>query len=37
MVGLPPINWQEAKKYNKLVQTDDATIPKEQKSLFDYL
>jgi uncharacterized protein YecE (DUF72 family) len=38
MVGLPPINWQEAKeKYSKLVQTDNATIPTEQKSLYDYL
>lgn len=39
MVGLPSLNWQEAKqKYDKLVQTDSATtIPKEQKSLSDYL
>ena len=32
------VNWEEAKmKYDKLVQTDKATIPKEQKSLSDYL
>src|ERR671933_2390642 len=37
MIGLPSLNWQEAKKYDKLVQTDSATIPKEQKSLSDYL
>jgi uncharacterized protein YecE (DUF72 family) len=38
MVNLPSLNWQEAKmKYDKLVQTDKATIPKEQKSLSDYL
>jgi hypothetical protein len=40
MIGLPSINWQEAKrKYDKLVQTDNAitTIPPEQKSLSDYL
>jgi uncharacterized protein YecE (DUF72 family) len=38
MVGLRPINWQEAnKKYDKLVQTDNTTIPREQKSLSDYL
>ena len=37
MVGLPSLNWEEAKKYDKLVQTDSATIPKEQKSLSDYL
>jgi uncharacterized protein YecE (DUF72 family) len=38
MVGLPSINWQETKKYDKLVQTDNnANIPKEQKSLSDYL
>ena len=37
MVGLPSLHWEEAKKYDKLVQTDSATIPKEQKSLSDYL
>ena len=38
MIGLPSINWQEAnRKYDKLVQTDNATIPTEQKSLSDYL
>jgi uncharacterized protein YecE (DUF72 family) len=38
MIGLPLLNWQEAKrKYDKLSQTDNATIPKEQKSLSDYL
>jgi hypothetical protein len=37
IIGLPSLNWQEAKKYDKLVQTDSATIPKEQKSLSDYL
>jgi uncharacterized protein YecE (DUF72 family) len=38
MIGLPSINWQEAKrKYDKLVQADNATIPTEQKSLSDYL
>jgi uncharacterized protein YecE (DUF72 family) len=38
MIGLPSINWQEAKrKYDKLVQTDNATISPEQKSLSDYL
>jgi len=34
MFGLHPINWQEAKrKYDKLIQTDNNTIPIEQKSL----
>jgi hypothetical protein len=38
MIGLPYMNWQEAKKkYGKLVQTDNATISAEQKSLSDYL
>src|SRR5919197_1165537 len=38
MVGLNSINWREAKmKYDKLVQTDNPTIPREQKSLYDYL
>jgi hypothetical protein len=38
MIGLPSINWQEAnRKYDKLVQTNNATIPTEQKSLSDYL
>ncbi len=39
MVNLPSLNWQEVKmKYDKLVQTDKpTTIPKEQKSLSDYL
>jgi hypothetical protein len=38
MIGLPTINWQEVKKkYDKLVQIDNATIPTEQKSLSDYL
>jgi hypothetical protein len=38
MIGLPSINWQEAKKkYDKLVQTNNTNIPKEQKSLSDYL
>ena len=38
MIGHPSIDWQEAKrKYDKLVQTENATIPKEQKSLSDYL
>jgi hypothetical protein len=38
MIGLPSINWQEAKrKYGRLVQTDNTTIPREQKSLSDYL
>ncbi len=38
MIGLPLLNWQEAKKkYDKIVQTDKATIPKEQKLLSDYL
>jgi hypothetical protein len=39
MVGLPLLNWHEAKQeYDKLIQTDTAaTIPKEQKSLSDYL
>ena len=38
MIGLPSINWQEAKrKYDKLVQADNDTIPTEQKSLSDYL
>jgi hypothetical protein len=38
MIGLPSINWQEAKrKYDRLVQTDNTTIPREQKSLSDYL
>ncbi|HJT47882.1 MAG TPA: hypothetical protein VJ729_06830 [Nitrososphaeraceae archaeon] len=37
MVSLPSVNWEEAKmKYDKLVQTG-TTIPKEQKSLSDYL
>ena len=38
MVNLPSVNWEEAKmKYDKLVQTDKATIPAEQTSLSDYL
>jgi len=39
MVGLPSLDWEEAKmKSDKLVQTDNnARIPKEQKSLADYL
>ncbi|MFL6411070.1 MAG: DUF72 domain-containing protein [Nitrososphaeraceae archaeon] len=38
MVDLPPINWQESeKKYGKLILTDNANIPTEQKSLSDYL
>jgi hypothetical protein len=38
MVGLPSLNLQEAKrKYYKLVQTNNAAIPTEQKSLSDYL
>jgi hypothetical protein len=38
MVGLPSLNWQEVKmKYDKLVQANKATIPKDQKSLSDYL
>ncbi|MFL6331130.1 MAG: DUF72 domain-containing protein, partial [Nitrososphaeraceae archaeon] len=38
MIGLPSINWQEVnRKYDKLVQTNNATIPTEQKSLSDYL
>jgi hypothetical protein len=39
MIGLPPINWQEAKeKYGKPIQTDNnPTISAEQKSLSDYL
>jgi hypothetical protein len=38
MMGSPSINWQEAKsKYDKLVQTDNANISPEQKSLSDYL
>ena len=38
MIGLPSLDWQEAKeKYDKLIQTDNANIPKEQKSLSDYL
>ncbi|MFL6456867.1 MAG: hypothetical protein ACJ71G_07845, partial [Nitrososphaeraceae archaeon] len=28
MIGLPPVNWQEAnRKHDKLVQTDNANIP----------
>jgi hypothetical protein len=38
MIGLPSVNWEETKKkYDKLVQTDKATIPVEQKLLSDYL
>ena len=38
MIGLPSLNWQEAKmKYDNLVQTDNTTVPTEQKSLSDYL
>jgi uncharacterized protein YecE (DUF72 family) len=38
MIGIPPIYWQEAKrKYDKLLQTDNANISPEQKSLSDYL
>jgi hypothetical protein len=38
MVNLPSVNWEEAKmKYDKLIQTDNATIPRAQKSLSDYL
>jgi hypothetical protein len=39
MIGLPYMNWQEAKeKYSKLIQTDNnPAISTEQKSLSDYL
>jgi hypothetical protein len=38
MIGLPSINWQDAKrKYDKLVQRENAMIPTEQRSLSDYL
>jgi uncharacterized protein YecE (DUF72 family) len=39
MIGLSSINWQEDRKkeHGKLIQTDNATIPTEQKSLSDYL
>jgi hypothetical protein len=38
MIELAQLNWQEAKmKYDKLVQTDNANISPEQKSLSDYL
>jgi hypothetical protein len=38
MIGLSSLNWEEVKmKYDKLVQTDNATIHTEQKSLSDYL
>jgi hypothetical protein len=38
MIGLPSLDWQEAKmKSDKLVQTDKVSIPTEQKSLSDYL
>jgi hypothetical protein len=39
MVGLPSINWQDAKdKSGKLIQTyNNPAIPAEQKSLSDYL
>ena len=36
--NLPSLNWEEAKmEYDKLIQTDKATIPEEQKLLSDYL
>jgi hypothetical protein len=39
MVGLPSLNWQNAKQdYDKLIQTHiNPAIPAEQKSLSDYL
>jgi hypothetical protein len=38
MIRLHLLNWQEAKrKYDKQIQTDNNTIPTEQKSLSDYL
>ena len=38
MVGLPSLNWEETKmRYDKLVQTTNANLPTEQKSLSDYL
>jgi len=38
MIRLPSLDWQEAKEnYDKLIQTDNATITTEQKSLSDYL
>ena len=39
MIGLPSLDWQEAKmKSDKLVKIDNnPRIPKEQKSLSDYL
>jgi hypothetical protein len=40
MIGLPSLDWQEAKeKSDKLIQIDNntTTLPREQKSLSDYL
>jgi hypothetical protein len=38
MIGLPSLDWQEAKmKSDKLVKIDNTNIPTEQKSLSDYL
>ena len=38
MIGLHSLDWQDAKqKYDTLIQTDKLGIPKEQKSLSDYL
>jgi hypothetical protein len=38
MIGLRSLDWQDAKqKYDTLIQTDKLGIPKEQKSLSDYL
>ena len=39
MVGLPSLNWQDAKKkYDNLIRTDNSPVnPAEQKSLSDYL
>jgi uncharacterized protein YecE (DUF72 family) len=38
MIGRRSLDWQDAKqKYDTLIQTDKLGIPKEQKSLSDYL
>jgi hypothetical protein len=38
MIGIPLLDWHEAKqKCDKLIQTDKASVPAEQKLLSDYL
>ena len=38
MMNLPSVNWQDKKKYDKVIKTENTpTIEPDQKSLSDYL